>query len=137
MVCKPPRWAWLDNGIMWGEHSSDRCHVANADPFPISDPFPIADRYDLANGDGNVCRQRGVLFCLLECYRYLRESAWTTPDDDSVRHASVTTRHARCSTWYGYPGWQCGIYPLHSRSDASGDYGVYGFRPACRWLDEK
>lgn len=62
MVCKPPRWAWLDDVVMWDEHASYRCHVANADPFSIAntDPFFIADRDHLANGDGNVCRQRGV-----------------------------------------------------------------------------
>ncbi len=62
---------------MWNEHSSSRCHVANADPFSIT------DRYHLTNGYGNVCRQRGV-------WSGLFDSAWTTPNDDAV-----TPRHAR------------------------------------------
>lgn len=84
MVGKPPRWAWLDHGGMWGEHSSEQCHVAHADPFSV------VDRDDLANGDGNVCRRCGVYRSHLESELPLRESAGTPPDDDSV-----TTRHAR------------------------------------------
>lgn len=83
LVYKPPRWTWLAHRVLWGEHSSDRCRVANPNPFSIT------DRYDLAHGDANFCRHRGVSFWLPELA--LRESAWTTPYDDSV-----TTRHTRC-----------------------------------------
>ena len=66
MVNKPPRWAWLATGGMWGEHLRSPWHVANADPFSTANTvvFSIADRYDLANDNGTdnrtVYRQRGV-----------------------------------------------------------------------------
>ncbi len=134
MVHNPPRWAVLAHGGLYGEYFRSRCHVANADALSIADrddltgpdPVSIADRDERADS----CRHHGVSCSRLELC-VLRTSAWTSAYDDSV-----LTRHVHSEHWHGYHGWQCALLPLHSQSHTSGDYGVYGFRPSCSWVDE-